>query len=646
MRKQVSDYAEKILKSWKKDPGTVLDIGSMDVNGTLRPIFEKEGWKYVGVDMAPGKNVDEVVDSEALSSAFPADHFDCIVSAEMIEHANDPIRCVDEMVKILKPGGLLILTAAGNGFPEHRHPVDCWRPLPDGMKFMLKDLENVEVESFSLLAPPGILASGWKPEAKPEEVKPDISHRHVDLVMPCWNNLYYTKQAVESFLTRTDPKATPYHLILVDNGSTDGTAEYLKEIHDTHPSTIKIITNEKNTGWVVAVNQGVAAMCDYSNYFVCVNNDVLFTQDGWLLGLVKGIENKEWLAGAGPVANAVSGRQNIIYNSPKNANEESSYIIGFCMLLKRSIVETLVKKDGFFMDEIFSPGGCDEIDVCMRVFDEGYRFLVDRSVYLHHFCSKSLSKITDNLDDFHQEKVKILVKKHGPQKVAGFMTPSVQKTLIGVPSYGTVHYKFMMTLLTLEKPEGVTVDTIARSLPDIARNKLAAQAMDSGFDYLFYLDDDMIFNQSNLLLKFLDIMNKNPDIDVIAPRAFMRMAPYYPCVFTKSAEPPYYHLVHEKNKGLLDVDAITCAATLVRVSLFRKLEEKLGHRRFFDWLVQGKERMGEDISFCYRAKDLCGARIVCDSDEVIWHISDPLLVSEVTYEKYHSASAVKEMLKF
>lgn len=156
------DFVGKSISLWPRSPGTVLDVGSMDVNGTCRPIFETLKWKYVGCDVEAGKNVDRVADATALVSVFGEESFDCVVSCETLEHMFDPIRAVEQMVKVLKPKGLLILTAAGNGFMEHRHPVDCWRPMPDGMKYLLRDLEDIHVESHSVLAPPWIVGRGWK----------------------------------------------------------------------------------------------------------------------------------------------------------------------------------------------------------------------------------------------------------------------------------------------------------------------------------------------------------------------------------------------------------------------------------------------------------------------------------------------------
>jgi len=466
--------------------------------------------------------------------------------------------------------------------------------------------------------------------------------------MPCWNNLHYNQQSITSILTHTDPKKTPYRLILVDNGSEDGTLRYMEQIQRAYPDRVCIIRNDTNLGWVEAVNQGVSRFIDVptADYFMCINNDVLVVQDDWLEKLIESIEEKPWLAGAGPISNAVFGRQNVIYNSPKIKGEERAYIIGFCMLFKRLAVEMLMSKDGFFMDPVFSPGGADEIDVCYRLWKEGYRFYIDREVYVHHFCSKSLEKIASDLNVFHKDKLAILQGKHGVQKIRDFMTPPFKRTLIGIPTYGSVHHKFLMSVITLEKPEGIAIETVPRMLPDVARNKLAEVAITHGYDYLFYIDDDMLFEQTGLLMKFISVLGEHEDIDVISPIAYMRGAPYYPCVFRKAVEPPYYNLVHERQKGLLDVDATTCAATLVRVDAFRRMEHKLGHRRFFDWIRVGNDRIGEDISFCYRVKELLGRRVVCDTDEEIYHIAENMIVGYKVYERHHSHPIVREIMKF
>lgn len=477
-------------------------------------------------------------------------------------------------------------------------------------------------------------------------VNPDS--KKVDIVIPCWNNLEYSKNAIQSILTRTDPKS--YRLILINNGSVDKTSDYFAEVAAKYPDRVLVVENKENLGWVGACNQGaeISAKQTDTGYTLFLNNDVLITQDDWLSSLVNSMHEKPEIAGSGPVSNAVAGRQNTIYNSPKAVEEVVPFIIGFCFLLKKVWVDFLVKKDGFFMDPVFNPGGCDELDVCLRLGDVGMRFAINRKVYLHHFLSRSLSKVTDDLNQFHSDKMDLFIKKHGKAKVDALMGRVLKRVLIGIPSVGMINHKFLMTLITLVKPQGVVIDTCARSLPDVARNHLAEQAMAFGCDYIFMLDDDMIFDDEQLLMKLLDSMEKDPKMDMLSCMAFMRHAPYLPCSFNLSNNPPLYDVVQTWQKGIIEVDATTSSCALIRTSLFRRMKEAMGHSRYYDFVAIGKERMGEDIGFCYQAKKYANAKICVNSDMQVHHIGEPMLVNRNVFEMYHANQSKPfiEKLKF
>lgn len=106
----------------------VLEVGSYNVNGSVRPILlGHEPRSYLGVDASAGPDVDQIVDCEHLEATFGADAFDVIVSTEMLEHAAKWRDCLWNMAAVLKPGGLLILTTRSPGFPFHPFPEDHWR---------------------------------------------------------------------------------------------------------------------------------------------------------------------------------------------------------------------------------------------------------------------------------------------------------------------------------------------------------------------------------------------------------------------------------------------------------------------------------------------------------------------------------------
>lgn len=109
---------------------TVLDIGSYNVNGTLKPIFSNAK-QYVGIDQADGPNVDIACSSHDIP--LPDNHFDIIVSSSCFEHDTMFWITFKEMCRLVKPNGFMYINAPSNG-PYHAHPVDNWRFYADAWK--------------------------------------------------------------------------------------------------------------------------------------------------------------------------------------------------------------------------------------------------------------------------------------------------------------------------------------------------------------------------------------------------------------------------------------------------------------------------------------------------------------------------------
>lgn len=106
----------------------ILDVGSFDVNGSLRDIFP-DTCDYVGIDQESGKNVDIVLDNP-YKFPFENESFDIVVSSSCFEHVELFWVTFLEAMRVLKPKGLLYINAPTNG-RFHRHPIDCWRFFPD-----------------------------------------------------------------------------------------------------------------------------------------------------------------------------------------------------------------------------------------------------------------------------------------------------------------------------------------------------------------------------------------------------------------------------------------------------------------------------------------------------------------------------------
>lgn len=96
----------------------VLEVGSWDKNGTCRSLFDK--CDYIGIDIAGGQGVDLVCRGEEFGA--PSNSFDVALSLECFEHNIYWVLTLANMIRVLKPGGLLVMTCAGVGRMEHGTP--------------------------------------------------------------------------------------------------------------------------------------------------------------------------------------------------------------------------------------------------------------------------------------------------------------------------------------------------------------------------------------------------------------------------------------------------------------------------------------------------------------------------------------------
>lgn len=130
----------------------VLDVGSYDLNGSYRPLFDAARFDYAGLDMAPGPNVDIVPSNPYDWQEIQTDSYDVVVSGQAFEHIEFFWVTMTEMARVLKQDGLLCLIAP-NGFGEHRHPVDCYRFLSDGMTALARYVELEPLHVHTNCAP-------------------------------------------------------------------------------------------------------------------------------------------------------------------------------------------------------------------------------------------------------------------------------------------------------------------------------------------------------------------------------------------------------------------------------------------------------------------------------------------------------------
>lgn len=141
---------------------TIYDLGSMDVNGSYRPLFANTRWKYIGLDMAPGANVDWVLENPYRWKELGTHSADVVISGQAFEHIEFFWITILEVARVLKPGGLCCIIAPSGG-PEHRYPVDCWRFYRDGFAAMARfaRIKVLDIRAYGAGAEYDDLSSLW-----------------------------------------------------------------------------------------------------------------------------------------------------------------------------------------------------------------------------------------------------------------------------------------------------------------------------------------------------------------------------------------------------------------------------------------------------------------------------------------------------
>jgi len=134
---KMSAFKDRYLMEYQHAPLKILDLGSQDVNGSYRAIFDDPAWCYTGLDSAPGRNVDIVLEDPYHWRPVRSASVNVVVSGQAFEHIEYYWVTMLEIARVLKPGGVCCIIAPSGGF-EHRYPVDCWRFYPDGLRALSK----------------------------------------------------------------------------------------------------------------------------------------------------------------------------------------------------------------------------------------------------------------------------------------------------------------------------------------------------------------------------------------------------------------------------------------------------------------------------------------------------------------------------
>ncbi|MDO8603484.1 MAG: glycosyltransferase family 2 protein [Candidatus Omnitrophota bacterium] len=220
-----------------------------------------------------------------------------------------------------------------------------------------------------------------------------------DIVIPVWNERELTKKCIKSIQENT---ATPYKIILIDNASDTETASYLKELSEKNKGVIVLIRNKENAGFPKAVNQGMA-ICGAP--YICILNNDTEAYKGWLEEMISIAESDANIGIVNPSSNNLGQPEPSEGFSGKWI--EMSSCIGFCMLIKKEVIEKIGK-----LDEIYSPGNFEDTDFSRRAQRAGYKCAMAKASYVYHAQNTGFKKRKD-WDERFKRNLDIFNKKWG-----------------------------------------------------------------------------------------------------------------------------------------------------------------------------------------------------------------------------------------
>lgn len=197
----VQAYHEHMLEI--NDDYNIVEIGSQDVNGSLRTAFSP-GLTYTGVDFVEGEGVDVILE-DPYKLPFEDQSVDMVVSSSVFEHSEMFWVLYLEMLRILKPHGILYLNVPSNG-DVHRWPVDCWRFYPDSGKALVtwakhNSINAALLESYISSQNKGIWNDFVAVFAKDESYVDKFPTRILDTKQDFWNGLKYGSDDFLKFAT-------------------------------------------------------------------------------------------------------------------------------------------------------------------------------------------------------------------------------------------------------------------------------------------------------------------------------------------------------------------------------------------------------------------------------------------------------------
>jgi GT2 family glycosyltransferase len=232
----------------------------------------------------------------------------------------------------------------------------------------------------------------------------------VSIIIPVFNQLHLSLECLSSISLHS--VGISYEVIVVDDGSSDETANILSEIDN-----LVYLKNDSNIGFIRSCNRGAKAARGF--YVLLLNNDAQATE-GWLAPLIDTFQQFDNVGAVGPKvvfpdgrlqeAGAVVNRDGTttlvgVFDDPSlplyNRVREVPYCSGVCLLIERS---TFLEAGGFA--DYLAPAYCEDCDLAFRLRSTGLRVLYNpNSVVIHHLSATVGQSLKQSTAVRNQQKI-------------------------------------------------------------------------------------------------------------------------------------------------------------------------------------------------------------------------------------------------
>lgn len=307
----------------------VIEIGSLNVNGSLRPfVTSLEPSLYIGIDIEEGPGVDIVCNADDIIEKFGKESFDVVISTELLEHVKDWKKVVSNIKNICKPGGIILITTRSYGFPFHSYPYDFWRYELEDMANIFSDCNILLLEKD--LQQPGIFIKIKKHDNfvekdlsdymlyniiynnrirymsklddtnipdihnKPDNNIPDVPYDNMPKVLigiPTYNGAHRVDWLLQSISMNTT-KNIDYKIVICDDSGNKEHQEKTRAVVDKWSLNLNIslLINDKNIGVSKSWNKIIKSEDEYSQCIIIINDDIIVNKN-WLETMVYFLKN-------------------------------------------------------------------------------------------------------------------------------------------------------------------------------------------------------------------------------------------------------------------------------------------------------------------------------------------------------------------